>query len=411
MSPSTSSSSSSRPPIWWSNAIFFVSVHVAALVGAILRPPSTLPLWIFVLTLLLWQTANFGITLGYHRLYSHRAYKASLPVRVAFTLMGSSALQGSIKRYTDDPVNDPYSASRGLFFSHVGWIFFKPSYEKMKLIDRADLDRDPVVRFQHRHYVPLALSTSLVLPAAIGWAMGDTIGAFIWSGLVVRLLVWHSTFLVNSFAHWEGKQPYADDMSARGNFLFALVTAGEGNHNFASQPLTLHAFPHDFRAGPFADDFDPSKWVILFLHKLGLAYNLRKVSDKEIHWAKLSMHKKHEHENDSSSDLDSETESETETWTIQEVQSYLEHPGRAVMIIDNLVVDVSVYQREHPGGAALFTPYTLRSGVVLQDKSDEWKNASWAFNGGYNRHSTIARRRLRQLILARFDPTDEIRVS
>ncbi|KAK7451292.1 hypothetical protein VKT23_012632 [Stygiomarasmius scandens] len=229
-STSTPSKSTTKPSkIWWSNAIFFTYVHLAALVGVYLYPPALISRVNLVLAFISWQISVFGITIGYHRLYSHRAFRASLGVRVALAAMGSSGFQGSIKwwclrhrlhhRFTDDPVHDPYAATRGLLFSHMGWIFFKPTYEKMELVDREDLDNDPVVRFQHKHYIPIALFTGFILPTLIGCSWGEPLPAFVWGGLVARILIWHCTFLVNSLAHWDGLQPYSDEDTSRGTLV------------------------------------------------------------------------------------------------------------------------------------------------------------------------------------------------
>lgn len=121
-------------------------------------------------------------------------------------------------RFTDTD-SDPYDATRGLFFSHMGWIFRKPTYPKMKDIDRRDLDADPVVRFQHEHYIPLTLALGLGLPTLIGWSYGDATGGFIWGGVVGRILIWVSTFSINSFAHYLGDQEYSEEVTARGNFV------------------------------------------------------------------------------------------------------------------------------------------------------------------------------------------------
>ena len=121
-------------------------------------------------------------------------------------------------------MHDPYSATNGLWYAHCGWIFRKPKYARMKLIDRADLESDPVVRFQHAYYVPMALFSGLILPwliAYLGW--GDGIGGLVWGGAVARLLIWHTTFCINSLAHWAGLQPYTEEVTARGNYVGLLA--------------------------------------------------------------------------------------------------------------------------------------------------------------------------------------------
>ena len=188
---------------------------------------------------------------GYHRLWSHRAFTATLPLRIVLAWMGSMGFQGSIKwwvlrhrlhhryvdsvlwdsltqsRFTDSPTHDPYAATNGLFFSHCGWIFRKPSYPRMRLIERGDLEADPVVRFQHRHYFPIALSSSIILPAVIGhFGWNDGMGGLVWGGAVARLIIWHTTFCINSLAHWTGLQPYTEEVTARGNYVGKRIVLG-----------------------------------------------------------------------------------------------------------------------------------------------------------------------------------------
>ncbi|SCV67904.1 BQ2448_5515 [Microbotryum intermedium] len=262
-------------PIWWSNAIFFVSMHVLALVGATYLSPwhqlRTQTLWRVraELCIISWQLATFGITIGYHRLWSHRSFTAAFPLRVVLAGMGCLGFQGSIKwwvlrhrlhhRFTDTE-SDPYNAKQGLYHSHMGWIFRKPTYPRISLIDKKDLDGDPVVRFQHKYYIPLTLFLSLVMPTLIGWTWGDAMGGYIWGGVIARIMIQHATFCINSLAHYLGDQAYSEDVTARGNFVLALFTGGEANHNYH------HAFPRDYRNGPRVFDWDPSKWIIWGLH-------------------------------------------------------------------------------------------------------------------------------------------------
>ena len=99
------------------------------------------------------------------------------------------------------------------------------------------------MRWQHRYYVPLSLAVCFALPTAIGHAMGDTTGGLLYGGFVAHVVIWHATFCINSVAHWMGSRNYAADISARGNLVAALITNGEGYHNFH------HAFPRDYRNG------------------------------------------------------------------------------------------------------------------------------------------------------------------
>ncbi|KAF5312206.1 hypothetical protein D9619_002627 [Psilocybe cf. subviscida] len=397
------------PQIWWANAIFFVMVHVAAGIGMYYVPPWSIPRATLLLWFLTWQLSDFGITIGYHRLYSHKAFRAALPVRIVLAALGSAAFQGSIKippaqpkasqfagpsntdctmlRFTDDLLHDPYAATRGLFYSHMGWIFYKPTYEKMELIERDDLERDPVVRFQHKHYVPLAIFFGFILPTLLGLLWSDPLGSYIYGGLVARLFIWHCTFLVNSLAHWEGLQPYSDEDTSRGNLLLALLTGGEGNHNF-------HSFPHDFRSGPSWSDWDPSKWIILGLEWLGLVTSLRRARQEDLVEAVHHMH--HKTNMDSEKNQDEDEMWDGDVYTLAEIQAMAKE-GRCMIVIDGFAVDVTSYLLEHPGGATLLRNYSVRLGT----KSDLWKNSDWAFHGGLNNHSRAARRRMIELRVAK----------
>ncbi|KAJ7847859.1 hypothetical protein B0H13DRAFT_2238724 [Mycena leptocephala] len=331
--------------IWWSNTIFFLSIHVFAVLGAFYwRPIYAVPI----------QSLVLALFIGYHRLYSHRAFRAKFAVRVVLAALGSAGFQGSIKRFTDDPVHDPYAATRGLFYSHMGWIFYKPTYERMELVDREDLDSDPVVRFQHKHYVPLALFFGFVLPTLLGTLWGDPSGAFVWGGLVSRLAIWHCTFLVNSLAHWDGLQPYSDEDTSRGN---------------------LHSFPHDWRSGPHPWSWDPSKWIISLLNRLGLVTGLRSVREEDLKEAVEYMHFKDKH---GVPPRQQDAPWEGETWDLPRAYDYIKR---------NLGV--------LPGGATLLRKYSVRP---QQDLTE----ASWAFDGGLNNHSRSARKRMREFRIAYF---------
>ncbi|EMD32546.1 hypothetical protein CERSUDRAFT_87875 [Gelatoporia subvermispora B] len=430
----TVSAASEKHParVWWSNASFFVGVHIAAAIGIYYYPWYSVPRATLWLTLFFWQASSIGVTVGYHRLYSHRAFRARLGVRILVACLGSSALQGSIKwwclrhrlhhRFTDDPVHDPYAATRGLLWSHMGWIFFKPRYERMNLIDADDLDNDPVVRFQHKYYIPIASFFGLALPPMIGAAWSDPVGAYIWAGLLARILAWHCTFFVNSLAHWDGLQPYSDENTSKSNLLLALLTCGEGNHNFH------HAFPHDFRSGPSLFDWDPSKWLILLLHELGLASGLRRARDTDVS-AALEHMAQHEHARGHMHGFEpgyhaipeggfAREEDEPvaawagDVWTLQQALEYAragKTVGRCTIIIDGFVVDATAYLGEHPGGAAIIRKYSVRAdpgknakeGATPKSEEALWKEASWAFHGGLNQHTWAAKRRMRELRVAK----------
>ncbi|KAG6910499.1 hypothetical protein DXG01_009918 [Tephrocybe rancida] len=210
----------------------------------------------------------------------------------------------------DDPDHDPYAATRGIFYSHVGWIFFKPTYERLENVDRGDLIADPVVRYQHKYYVPMAILCGFILPTVVGVAWGDPTGSFIWGGL----------------AHWDGLQPYSDENTSRGS---------------------LHAFPHDFRSGPSLIDWDPSKWIIITLHRMGLVTCLRRAKERDLVEAINYMRLKTRTEGHSQQEDDSDVW-EGELWDSNILSAYIQaRPGRCVIEIDGFAVDATAYLAEH----------------------------------------------------------------
>jgi len=238
---------------------------------------------------------GLSITAGYHRLWSHKSYQASFPVRLMFALGGALAVQNSIKewcsghrthhRYVDNNEKDPYSAGRGLWFSHIGWMLKdyngKTDYSNIK-----DLEKDPLVNWQHDNYYPLSFLMNVILTIVLGFIWGDPIGALLLAGFLRLVLCHHTTFFINSLAHYWGSQPYTDENSAKDNFLVALLTYGEGYHNFH------HIFQWDYRNGVRWYQFDPTKWLIWGMAKLQLASGLKRVPDHKIESAVIAMQHK-----------------------------------------------------------------------------------------------------------------------
>jgi len=236
---------------------------------------------------------GLGITGGYHRLWAHKAYSAHWSVRLWFALWGGGALQNSIliwasdhrrhHRHVDDNDRDPYSAGRGLWFSHIGWMLRRYSTNEEDFSNAQDLMRDPIVMWQHRNYVALTTFMNLGLPALLGLALGDVIGTVLIVGLL-RLVVNHNvTFCINSLAHFWGSRPYTDENSARDNGFLAFLTYGEGYHNYH------HIFQTDYRNGIRWYQWDPTKWMIAGLARLGLAHDLQRVPNFKIQRALLDM--------------------------------------------------------------------------------------------------------------------------
>jgi stearoyl-CoA desaturase (Delta-9 desaturase) len=234
---------------------------------------------------------GMAITCGYHRLFAHGAYEAHPVLKAAYLLFGAMALQNSCliwaaghrvhHRFIDDVERDPYCAKRGFWFSHIGWMLnHYPSGEPDFRTVR-DLERDPLVRLQHQYYLPIMLAMNLGLPAVLGWLAGDFWGTVLLAGFLRLVVSHHVTFFINSLAHIWGSQPYTEDNTARDNPIVALLTYGEGYHNYH------HLFAHDYRNGVKAWQWDPSKWFIYAMSRAGLAKNLKRVPDFKIQRALL----------------------------------------------------------------------------------------------------------------------------
>ena len=236
---------------------------------------------------------GIGIGSGYHRLWSHRAYRARTPLRIFFAIFGGMSLQNSIlvwcarhrvhHRNVDDNDSDPYSIGRGFWFAHIGWMLRDYPSGKVDMSLVRDLERDPVVRWQHRHYWTLVWATNVGLPLLIGWLTGEMLGMFLLAGVARLVVNHHVTFFVNSLAHTWGQQPYTDENSARDSLLVALLTYGEGYHNFH------HLFQSDYRNGVRWWQFDINKWFISVCAWIGLAHSLKRAPRFKILRARLAM--------------------------------------------------------------------------------------------------------------------------
>jgi len=238
---------------------------------------------------LLYTVTAMGITVGYHRLLSHRSFNCPNWVKGCLLIAGGWALENSALKWASahirhharcDQDEDPYNAQRGFWYSHVGWVFFKDplSYDE-KYTSR--LRQDPVVLWQHRYYVPIVLS-GLALPFVVGFLYNGWIGGlgcFLLAGVGRTFFVLNSTFCINSICHIWGTQPHTTADSSRDSWVVSLLTFGEGYHNYH------HAHQRDFRNGPRWYNFDPSKWVIFGLSLTGLAWDISRVEPERTRFA------------------------------------------------------------------------------------------------------------------------------
>ncbi len=276
----------------WINTIFLLSTPVLTVVFIYLYVkidgfnPS-----IFIPFFIMYLCTGLSVTAGYHRLFSHRSYKAHPFVKAFFLIFGAATFQNSaLKWCTDhrrhhlecDTEEDPYNINKGFFWAHFGWLLVKEK-EKYKNKFAPDLLNDPLVLFQHKFYLPISIIIGFGLPMLIGYFMGSVLGGLAIVALFRIVFVHHMTFFINSLCHVLGSQPYSDLNTAKDSPIMALVTYGEGYHNFH------HHFQTDYRNGIRFFDFDPTKWVISFMSLVGLAWDLKRTPDEDILKAKILM--------------------------------------------------------------------------------------------------------------------------
>ncbi|XP_073992383.1 acyl-CoA Delta-9 desaturase-like [Rhodnius prolixus] len=276
--------------IVWRNVLLFAYLHLAAVYGAYLMIFEAK--WFTVAwTILLYYTSALGITAGAHRLWSHRAYKARLPLKILLAFCNTISFQNHIFEWARDhrvhhkfseTDADPHDARRGFFFSHVGWLLCRkhPNVkEKGKVIDLSDLYADSVVMFQKRHYLILMPLACFIMPTMVPMYFWNE--TFLCSWFVATMFryafVLNMTWLVNSAAHMWGNKPYDMTINPSENLGVALGAAGEGWHNYH------HVFPWDYKAaelGNYRANFTTG--FIDFMSRIGMAYDLKTVPKEVI---------------------------------------------------------------------------------------------------------------------------------
>lgn len=283
-------------PLDWVNAVFLTATPLVALAGTVWYARNYGVSWL--------DAANFAVmfcltslcvTAGYHRYYSHKSYECSKAVQLFFLVFGAAAVENSIlnwasdhryhHRYVDQDA-DPYNILRGGLYAHMGWIFYKDTRDHDRRFENVpDLLKDPLVRWQHRWYLPLVVVFTFGLPTWIGLIGGRPVGGLLWGGFLRVVMVHHTTFFINSLAHMFGTRPYDAKGTARDSWWLAPLTFGEGYHNFH------HKFQADYRNGIKWWQFDSTKWFINFLKWTGQASKLKRVPEALIVKARLEVEK------------------------------------------------------------------------------------------------------------------------
>jgi len=367
-----------KEEINWVHTAMLVIPPVLGIIGLLTTPIQAKTVLVAVV---MYFWSGLGITGGYHRLWSHRAYSAKFPVRFLLALGGAAAYEGSIKwwsrnhrahhRYTDTD-KDPYNARRGFFYAHLGWMLVKQKARQVGFADITDLQRDPLVRWQHKYYAPIAVVIGVVLPICICSLWGDFWGGLFYASAMRMVFIHHATFFVNSLAHTLGEKTFSDYHTAFDSFITALLTLGEGYHNYH------HEFPQDYRNGIKFFHYDPTKWLISFLSYFGLTYDLKWVPQEEINKATLQMEQRRIDQERAKLKFGKKFQNLPEM-TIEDFNKRVSK-GETLIIIEGIVHDVKNFVHEHPGGRQTLLNY------IGQDVTSMFNGAQ-----GAHKHTTYAR--------------------
>lgn len=279
--------------ICWPVFLYIAGYHLFLAIALPLYFLShTPPAGLLPLTFALVFLSGMAITAGYHRLYSHNCYKLHPIIEFFLLFFGSLATQGSVLQWAHDhrlhhahvdTDNDPYSVKKGLLHAHILWMFYRTPRVDPKVV--SDLMRKKYLLFQHKHYVWCMLGSNAAVTLLVGWFFGDYWSAFLFAWLVRLFCLHHTTWCINSLAHYWGTKNYSQEHSAVDNYFISLLTYGEGYHNYH------HTFSQDYRNGIRWYHFDPSKWLIWTLSKFGLARDLKQVNNYRIAKELILQHK------------------------------------------------------------------------------------------------------------------------
>lgn len=251
----------------------FWGIHLAAAVGLYMYG---LRLELALVAFGLWAVRMFGITAGYHRYFSHRAFKTGRIFQFVLAFIAQASSQkGALwwashhrvhHKLSDEPGDLHSPVQKGFWYSHVGWLFDEPSQET-----RFDKIRD------FAKYPELVfLNTFWVLPVVIVGAIPTLVYGL--EGLLVgfflsTVVLWHTTFFINSLAHVFGKRRFATTDDSRNHWFLALLTFGEGWHN------NHHHYQSSARQGFYWWEIDLSYYILVVLSKIGLVWDLREVPE------------------------------------------------------------------------------------------------------------------------------------
>jgi stearoyl-CoA desaturase (delta-9 desaturase) len=281
--------------VWlrWGNVGGVVVPVIGFVVAIVLLWGDMVGLRDLTIMVVLYVLTGMGITVGFHRLLTHRSFEATRGVRAVLAVLGSMALEGPVINWVadhrkhhafTDEEGDPHSPhlSRlpgllgglaGLWHAHVGWLFDAEGRADRERY-APDLLRDRTMQAIDRLFF-LWVAIGLAVPFALGWLLGGTLGAaltaLLWGGLVRIFLLHHATFAINSLCHFMGRRRFRTDDESRNVMWLAPLTFGEAWHH------NHHAFPTSAFHGLRRWEIDPGAWLIRGLERLGLAWSVRRI--------------------------------------------------------------------------------------------------------------------------------------
>lgn len=274
-------------PVWLNVAVISF-IHFLGFLGVLCAPFCSWKTWMFFCAYEF--CSGLGVTAGAHRLWAHKTYKAKLPYQIMLMLFNCISFQNDLlvwcrdhrvhHKYTETDA-DPHNAKRGFFFAHMGWLMMRKHPQvllKGRNVDMSDLQCDPVVMFQHRHFYELALVCSVLIPAIVPWVCWgeNPLYAMLFVGTLRYICSLHSTWFVNSAAHLWGKRPYDKTLNPAENLFVCLAAMGEGFHNYH------HTFPYDYATSEWGPSFNITTCFIDFFAVIGWVYDRKQVSQEAI---------------------------------------------------------------------------------------------------------------------------------
>lgn len=268
-----------------SNINLIVAVHLIGLIGGGYCLLVNFTWQTLLLSILFYLISGLGVTMGYHRLFTHGSFKTYTVVEYLLLTAAASSVQGKESQWVRDHANhhavdapgtkaiDPHDINRGFWYAHIFWIFWRR--EESTALKKSK----PARAWQNKHYDWIMIGCGFVLPSAIaGILWGDYLGGLMIGGFLRTVIQWHATWCVNSVAHTIGDNEFYRADGSRNNFIMCilLLLLGEMYHSFH------HQFPRDYRNGWRWYNLDSTKWAIWTMERLGLAWDLVRTPKSEI---------------------------------------------------------------------------------------------------------------------------------